>query len=104
MVHFRDDHIPCYQASPKVYETLACKSFLISDRQRDVVSQFENGKHLVLFNDITDLKEKISYYLSKPGERKRIAAQGHDEVLQKHTYQDRIEHIINTIMVNDNGS
>jgi spore maturation protein CgeB len=52
VIHYQDGKTPCYQASPKVYETLACKSFLLVDDQRDVKSLFEDGKHLAIFKDV----------------------------------------------------
>jgi spore maturation protein CgeB len=96
-VHYQDGKIPCYQASPKVYETLACQSFLMVDNQRDVKSLFEDGTHLAVFKDIPDLRKKINYYLSHPEERNKIAIQGHREAVQKHTYVHRIKKLIRVL-------
>ncbi|NQT04138.1 MAG: glycosyltransferase [Planctomycetes bacterium] len=96
VTHFHGGKTPCYQASPKIYEALACGSFVLVDNQKDVFSLFENGKHLVLFDNIEDLKQKIRYYLKNPGERKEIAERGRQEVLANHTYRHRIERIIET--------
>jgi spore maturation protein CgeB len=96
-IHYQDGKTPCYQASPKVYETLACQGFLLVDSQKDVRTLFEDGKHLVIFKDIKDLREKVGYYLNHPEERKRITEQGYKEVLQKHTYIHRIEKLLHTI-------
>ena len=90
-IHYQDGKILCYQASPKVYETLACQSFLLVDNQKDVRSLFEDGRHLVIFNDIKDLREKIVYYLNNPEEREKIVKQGYQEVIQKHAYLHRLK-------------
>ncbi|MCJ7580981.1 MAG: glycosyltransferase [Candidatus Aminicenantes bacterium] len=97
VIHYKNEKIPCYQASPKVYETLACKSFLLVDDQQDVKSLFEDGKHLVIFKDPRDLREKIDYYLSHPEERKQIALHGYQEAIQNHTYVHRIKRLIKTM-------
>jgi spore maturation protein CgeB len=97
VLHFQDAKIPCYQASPKVYEALACKSFVLVDRQKDVFSLFEDGVHLVSFKDEIDLKKKIDFYLKNSNKRKRIAAKGYEEVLKKHTYTHRIKHMLSLI-------
>lgn len=97
VIHYQDGKIPCYQASPKVYETLASKSFLLVDDQRDVKSLFEEGKHLVIFKDIKDLREKIDYYLNHSKDREQIALNGYKEAVQKHTFVHRIERLIKTI-------
>jgi spore maturation protein CgeB len=90
-IHYQDNKLPCYQASPKVYETLACKGFLLADNQKDVKSLFEEGRHLAIFKDIEDLREKIRHYLDHPGEREKIANQGYQEVIQKHAYLHRLK-------------
>jgi len=97
ILHFNDGKTLCYQASPKVYEALACNSFALVDKQKDVFSLFENKKHLVSFDNISDLKKKIIYYLQNAKEREKIAASGYKEVLKKHTYIHRIRHILSII-------
>jgi len=97
VIHFQDGKTPCYQASPKVYETLACKSFLLVDAQRDITSLFEDGKHLAVFKDTSDLREKIDYYLNQTEKREQIALQGYEAAVQNHTFVHRIEKLIQTI-------
>ena len=99
VIHFQDGKTLCSQASPKVYEALACKSFVIVDRQKDVFSLFEDKKHLVGFDTIKDLKQKIVYYLENPNEREKIANNGYKEVLNKHTYMHRLEEMLYKIGV-----
>jgi len=67
------------------------------DNQKDVKSLFEDGKHLTIFKDIKDLREKIKYYLIHPEERERIAQEGYREVIQKHTYLHRIKKMLTVI-------
>ncbi len=88
---------PCYQASPRVYEAMACGTFLMCDAQKDVMSLFEDGKHLVIFKDAADLCDKIKYYLANPEKREAIARAGRDEVLKKHTYSDRIRGVLESV-------
>jgi len=97
IIHYQDGITPCYQASPKVYEALACKSFVLVDSQRDVLSLFTPEKDLVPFRDIADLKAKIDYYLIHDEEREAIAEEGHKKVLIKHTYHHRIQAMLEHI-------
>ena len=98
-VHFRDSkkQFPVYQASPRVFEALACEAFVLTDRQRDVLSLFKDGEHLAAFNDANDLREKVSYFLAHANKRLRIAAAGRWEVLNKHTYTRRIETLLRVV-------
>jgi spore maturation protein CgeB len=97
IVHYQDGEIPCYQASPKVFEALACGCFVLVDGQKDVFDLFEDNEHLVKFEDTKDLKDKINYYLAHPDVRKEIAMRGQDYVLNYHTYLHRINKLISTI-------
>lgn len=96
-IHYQDGKTPCYQASPKIFEALACKSFVLVDNQKDVFDLFEDGKHLVSYQGVADLKGKIRYYLQHPAERLKIAGEGCRHVLQNHTYPLRIEAILSTM-------
>ena len=94
--HYRDPEgvVPVHQASPRVFEALACGAFLICDRQRDVFDLFRDGEHLAGFDDGADLAKKVLYYLAHPEERQAIARRGHEEVMRRHTYVRRIETLL----------
>ena len=94
--HYHDPsgRYPVYQASPRVFEALACGSFVLCDRQRDVLSLFRDGEHLVSFSDAEDLAAKVRYYLEHPGERQAIARKGREEVLNRHTYVHRLRELL----------
>lgn len=99
IIHYQDveGKVPCYQASPKVFEALACGAFIVVDDQRDVLSLFESGKHLVVYHNHKELREIISYYLSHPDEARKIAQQGRRNVLGSHTYKHRIEEMLRIV-------
>jgi len=99
-IHYQDGRTLCYQASPRVYEVLACRCFLLSDNQRDVIRLFESKNHLDVFNDVDELRNKINYYLNNEEERKAIAARGYEEVINKHTYLHRVNKILDIIKIN----
>ena len=86
-----------HQASPRIFEAMACGAFVLTDKQKDVLGLFETGVHLESYSDINELKEKICYFLSHHDERKRIANQGQQEVLANHTYENRIEYLISIL-------
>jgi len=97
--HYKDpdNRFPVYQASPRIFEALACRCFVLVDRQKDVFSLFDDKEHLVGFDGVEDLREKIRYYLGHSSERERIAAKGYQEVMEKHTYAYRIKEMLSTI-------
>jgi spore maturation protein CgeB len=100
--HYQDSEkrFPVYQASPRIFEALACGTFVISDNQKDVFSLFKEGEDLARFIDSDDLIEKITYYLDCPIEREEMAQQGRREVLNNHTYVHRIEKLLSVASQN----
>lgn len=94
VAHYHDGKTPCDQASPKLFEALSCGSFVLVDKQKDAMSLFEDGKHVVYFEGSADLREKANYYLGHPEQREMIAEAGREEVLRKHTYKDRMTEIL----------
>jgi spore maturation protein CgeB len=97
--HYHDPQkrFPVYQASPRVFEALACRAFVMCDDQRDVFSLFQDGEDLVGFFDSPDLINKANHYLSHPKERKEIAERGCRNVIKNHTYAHRIKELLSKI-------
>lgn len=84
----------------RVFEAMSCGSLLITNRlpiESGLEDIFEDGKHLVLYDNEQDLLEKIDYYLHHDTEREDIAYKGHKEVISKHTYVHRVEQIFKYI-------
>ncbi len=99
--HYKDGKTLCYQVSPKVYEALACKCATVVDDQKDIYSNFENGKHLSIFSNIEQLRSKIKNLLDNPDKADEMAQAGYEQVIEKHTYKNRIKQIIKTIIEGD---
>jgi spore maturation protein CgeB len=97
IIHYQDGITPCYQASPKVFEAMACRGFVMVDSQKDVFRMFSSGKELVCFKDIDDFKAKIDHFLNRAEERRIIADAGYQEVIHKHTYRHRLQEILDRI-------
>jgi len=102
--HDPDGRFAVHQASPRVFEVLACGGFLITDRQRDVFDLFVDGVHLVGFDDAEDLRSKVRHYLDRPEERQAIAARGFEEAVARHTYVHRLEELVGRINGNRHGN
>ena len=98
-IHFQEleNQLPVYQASPRIFEAMACGAFVISDYQKDVFSLFRDGEHLVGFKTLNELNEKIKYYLHHSDEREKIAKRGRREVLKNHRYVNRIEELLSIV-------
>jgi spore maturation protein CgeB len=100
--HYRDPNgeFPVYQASTRIFESMACGAFVISDHQRDVLALFKDGEHLISYSGHKDLISKIEFYLSHPAERRKIAEQGQQEVLRNHQYAHRLKKLLSIVGAN----
>lgn len=79
----------------RVFEALACKKLLVSDRIRNGAEDlFVDKKHLVFYDNVDNLIEHVDYYLANEAERESIAQLGQKEVYQKHTYLNRARAIL----------
>lgn len=101
--HYKDpeNNFKVFQASPRIFEAMACGAFVISDYQKDVFALFKDGKHLVGFKTENELIEKIKYYLHHSDERQKIADCARREVLKKHRYVDRIGKMLSIVNQNN---
>lgn len=51
--------------------------FVLTNYQEEILDYFEDGKDLIIYENIADLKNKIGYYLAHEEERKQIAQKGY---------------------------
>jgi hypothetical protein len=86
-----------YDINYRTFETLGCKTFLLTNFTPGLDKIFEINKHLVIYENLNDLFEKIEYYLSNEIERSIIAKNGYKHVLENHTYSKRMEEFINIV-------
>jgi hypothetical protein len=82
----------------RIFEGMACGKLVITDRlSKDTLLEnlFTDGEDIILYNDLLDCANKIVYYNEHEEERKRIAQNGLNKVLQYHTQKQRVNTIIN---------
>lgn len=88
-----------YYWSDRVYETIGRGGFIIHPYIKGMEDHFIDGEHLAFYryNDFSDLRKKINYYLSNDAERERIRMNGFNHVKENHTYLNRWQFIINEV-------
>ena len=92
-------HLP--QSHPQIkgrnFEVPACGGFLLTEPAEDLFNFYEYEKEIVVFNDLAELIEKITYYLSHEEERKKIAQAGYERTLKGHTWEKRFSEFFDII-------
>jgi len=83
----------------RLFETTGVGSFLLTDNLPGIDELFEVGKEVETYNNADDCIDKIKYYLSHDEEREEIAKEGQKRVLREHTYEKRIEKLVEYFFV-----
>lgn len=78
----------------RAWDVLGAGGFLLTNFQAELTEYFENGKDLVFYESLDDMERKADYYMAHEDERISIANNGLKNVMEKHSYIDRIEKIL----------
>jgi len=81
----------------RLFEATACGALMITPYVPYLEELFDLGKEIVIYEDLYDLLDKINYYLKHEGERKKIAKAGQKRTLRDHTYDKRVDKIIEVL-------
>ncbi len=94
---------PAEGLSNRPFEVTGCGALFMTDRVRaDITRAYVEDKEVVLFKDERELREKVRYYLEHDDERENIALAGYQKTLARHTYDDRVRQIFDTIQHPEN--
>lgn len=81
----------------RAFDVLGCKGFLLSDFQSDFGELFVPDEDYVFYTTEDDLYIKVKYYLEHEDKRLQIAQRGYEKVKEKHTYDIRVQEILNML-------
>jgi spore maturation protein CgeB len=83
------------QIKARTFEVPGAGGFLLTDVAPGIEEFFEPNEEIVCFEDIADLAKKIRFYLGNLDARDRVAAMGFSRVLRDHTFDARLEKLLN---------
>lgn len=78
----------------RMFEIAGCGGFQICEYRPSISKFFELDKEIVVFKTLTELKEKVRYYLDHPNERKEISQRAYEKAQKLHTYQIRLQELL----------
>lgn len=87
----------------RAFEAAGAGAFQMLDWRPGLSQLFEDGKELVSFKSISDLKQKIDYWLPRQDERRAIAEAGMRRAHAEHTYALRLQLLLDTLGGRDKG-
>jgi len=82
----------------RFFEAMSCGSLLLSDMSQNSGQNilFEPHRDYALYNE-GNIVELAGYYLEDELARRSVAKRGQDLVLAAHTYQDRVDHMLEVL-------
>lgn len=87
----------------RAFESTGAGGFLLVDWRPCVSQLFKDGDEIVTFRSLSEMKEKIDYYLTHEKERSIIARKGMERTLLEHTYRNRLDCLLNTVFYGKAG-
>ena len=80
--------------SQRIWDVLGCGGFLLTNYQSEIPEYFTIGEDLECYENLADLKEKITFYLAHDDIRYEIAQNGLKKTREQHTYIHRVLQIM----------
>jgi len=74
-------------------DIMGCHAFLLTNYQKDLFTELEEDKDLVIYRSIEEAVEKANFYLKHETLRKKIADQGYKKVKDRFSYHRQLEKI-----------
>jgi len=78
----------------RTFKIPLCGGFEITDDVACIRKYFKDGEEIVIAKDKDDWFDKIEYFFRYPEKRIPIIEAGKKKVLEKHTYHNRVEQIV----------
>ena len=81
--------------SNRLYDALASGAFIVSDDALGLAEEFDGA--VATYTDRDDLRRLIDEYLADPDARRRLADKGRAIVLERHTFRQRADRILEAV-------
>ncbi len=81
----------------RIFDILGCGGFCMTNYQAEIAEFFEEGKEIVIYYNMTDLVEKVDYYLAHEEERCQIARKGRKKVEQYFNMKYRVNGMLEMV-------
>lgn len=79
-----------YAVRPRILTMMGAGTAVFIDRHPEMERLFEDGRDVVMWGDLDELRDRVSHYLASPGELQEIADNGLRTVEDKHTVERRL--------------
>lgn len=81
----------------RVLDVIACGGFCLTNAQPDLYFYFEEGKSIVTFQNLSDMRRKIAYYLEHDKERQQIIEEGRKVIREQFDFDVLLPHLLEKV-------
>jgi spore maturation protein CgeB len=89
--------IPAHSVNPRTFEIAGSGALQLTDVRLDLQNHYVPGREIVTYGSPEELIAKIEYYLAREDERMAIVKSGLKRTLKHHTYEKRLEALLNVM-------
>ncbi|GAX60135.1 glycosyl transferase family [Candidatus Scalindua japonica] len=98
--HFNTQKIPAFSMNPRIYESLACGSLVVSEYRTEIKKFFPEMR---VFNNSSQLLDIVTYFLNNEKDYETLQKNCYQR-LKGHKYIDRLKKIISIVLHNKSKS
>lgn len=88
---------PISNVTARVFEVPACGGFLLTNDCAQLGRLYSVGTEMVCYRSTEELRRLTAHYLAHPDERREIAARAHSRARREHTFQRRLEEMLDVL-------
>jgi spore maturation protein CgeB len=96
-LNYHIDEAEAYANNLRLFEATGVGTLLITDWKKNLHDLFEPGKEVVAYRTPEECVELIQHYLTHDDEREAIATAGQQRTLREHTYNHRMQELVDMV-------
>jgi molybdopterin converting factor small subunit len=81
----------------RIFETMGCNTLILTNHTENINTFFNDMENIVIYNNETELFEKLNILLSDNDLIKKISNSGYELVKNNHTYDNRVDVLLKII-------
>jgi len=78
----------------RIWDIMGSGGFCLTNHQAEIEDFFKIGEEIETFKSLEELAAKVKYYLTHEDVRQRILINGFEKVMNEHTYEQRLNEMI----------
>jgi spore maturation protein CgeB len=81
----------------RVFDCPGAGGFLLTDNQSSLTELFDVETEVAVYNTLEEARERLRWFVERPGARKEITARARKRILGEHTYRHRLEEMVKVL-------